>query len=44
MAKVTVAHNKNRAVPDIKDVMEDVKRGVTDKILYAADGYLLRVQ
>ena len=44
MAKVNVAHNKSRAVPDIQLVMEDVKRVVTENILYAADGYLLRVQ
>ena len=44
MAKIDVAHNMKRAVPEIKDVMEDVKRVVTENILYAADEYLLKVQ
>ena len=43
MAKINVAHNKSRAVPDIKIVMEEVKGVVTENILYAADGYLQRV-
>ena len=44
MAKIDVAHSMKRAVPDIEVVMQDVKRAVTENILYAADGYLMRVQ